>query len=163
MKPLPRLKCLNQWIAAAKDQGFCAFDTETDSLDAMQANIVGLSLATAPGKACYIPLAHQGPGRWIVWRWFDCGQINRDEALAALKPLLADPAVLKIGQNLKYDMLLLKRYGISVTPLDDTMLISYVFESGDVGHGMDELSQRHSATSPLPSRMWRERQIFGHL
>ena len=143
------LDVLNQWIAKAKDQGFVAVDTETDSLDAMQANIVGVSLALAPGKACYIPLSHQGQGDGLFGSGLVEGQISRDAALAALKPLLADPAVLKIGQNLKYDMLLLKRYGITVTPLDDTMLLSYVFESGDVGHGMDELSQRHLGHKPI--------------
>ncbi len=140
---------LKNWIARAKDQGLVAVDTETDSLDAMRANIVGVSLALAPGKACYIPLAHQGQGDGLFGSGLIEGQINRDAALAALKPLLADPAVLKIGQNLKYDMLLLKRYGIAVSPLDDTMLLSYVFESGDVGHGMDELSQRHLGHKPI--------------
>ncbi len=140
---------LKHWIAVATDQGFCAVDTETDSLDAMQANIVGVSLATAPGKACYIPLAHQGQGDGLFGSGVLEGQLQRDEALALLKPLLANPSVLKIGQNLKYDMLLLKRYGISVAPLDDTMLLSYVFESGDVGHGMDELSMRHLGHKPI--------------
>jgi DNA polymerase I len=140
---------LKQWIATATNQGFCAVDTETDSLDAMQANIVGVSLATAPGKACYIPLAHQGQGDGLFGAGLIEGQIKRDEALARLKPLLQSPAILKIGQNLKYDMLLLKRYGISVAPLDDTMLMSYVFESGDVGHGMDELSDRHLGHKPI--------------
>jgi DNA polymerase I len=140
---------LKYWIDAAADQGFCCIDTETDSLDAMQANIVGVSLATAPGKACYIPLAHQGQGEGLFGSGLIAGQLNRDEALALLKPLFASAAVLKIGQNLKYDMLLLKRYGIDVTPIDDTMLLSYVFESGDVGHGMDELSQRHLGHKPI--------------
>ncbi len=143
------IDALESWIARAKDQGFVAVDTETDSLDAMQANIVGVSLALAPGKACYIPLAHQGQGDGLFGSGLVEGQINRDAALAALKPLLADASVLKIGQNLKYDMLLLKRYGITVAPLDDTMLLSYVFESGDVGHGMDELSQRHLGHKPI--------------
>jgi DNA polymerase I len=143
------IESLKRWIAIAEDQGFCAVDTETDSLDAMQANIVGFSLATAPGKACYIPLAHQGQGDGLFGSGALEGQLQRDEALALIKPLLANPAVLKIGQNLKYDMLLLKRYGISVAPLDDTMLLSYVFESGDVGHGMDELSRRHLGHKPI--------------
>jgi DNA polymerase I len=140
---------LQGWIAAATAQGFCAVDTETDSLDAMQANIVGASLALAPGKACYIPLAHQGQDTGLFSSGLLPGQINRDEALALLKPLLENPSVLKIGQNLKYDMLLLSRHGISIAPLDDTMLMSYVFESGDVGHGMDELSQRHLGHKPI--------------
>jgi DNA polymerase I len=137
------LDVLEKWIAAAHAQGFVCIDTETDSLDAMQANIVGVSLATAPGKACYIPLAHQGAGDGLFSGGLITGQIPRDEALQRLKPLFESPSVLKIGQNLKYDMLLLSNLGISVFPLDDTMLMSYVLESGDVGHGMDELSQRH--------------------
>ncbi len=140
---------LQHWIVRATEQGFCAFDTETDSLDAMQANIVGFSLALAPGKACYVPLAHQGQGDGLFESGLLEGQINRDAALAALKPLLASKAVLKIGQNLKYDMLVLKRYGLDVVGLADTMLMSYVFESGDVGHGMDELSVRHLGHKPI--------------
>ena len=82
---------LNQWIANAADQGFCAFDTETDSLDAMQANIVGVSLATAPGKACYVPLAHQGAGDGLFSAGLTAGQIPREQALEKLKPLFENP------------------------------------------------------------------------
>jgi DNA polymerase I len=140
---------LEKWIAVATAQSFVCIDTETDSLDAMQANIVGVSLATAPGKACYIPLAHQGAGDGLFSAGLIAGQISRDAALQKLKPLFENPSVLKIGQNLKYDMLLLSNYDISVSPLDDTMLMSYVLESGDVGHGMDELSQRHLGHKPI--------------
>ena len=140
---------LDQWIATAFEQGFVCIDTETDSLDAMLANIVGVSLATAPGKACYIPLAHKGAGDGLFAAGLHEGQIPHEQALAKLKPLFEAPSVLKIGQNLKYDMLLLKNYGIDVAPLDDTMLLSYVIESGDVGHGMDELSQRHLSHKPI--------------
>ena len=143
------LERLKQWIAQAEDQGFYAFDTETDSLDAMQANIVGFSLAIAPGKACYVPLAHVGQGDGLFGSGLVEGQIKREDALAALAPLLSSRAVLKIGQNLKYDMLLLSRYSITVAPIDDTMLMSYVFESGDAGHGMDELSERHLGHKPI--------------
>jgi DNA polymerase I len=140
---------LEKWIAVATAQSFVCIDTETDSLDAMQANIVGVSLATTPGKACYIPLAHQGAGDGLFSAGLIAGQISRDLALQKLKPLFENPSVLKIGQNLKYDMLLLSNYDISVSPLDDTMLMSYVLESGDVGHGMDELSQRHLGHKPI--------------
>ncbi len=140
---------LKAWIAEATDQGFAAFDTETDSLDAKQANIVGASLATAPGKACYIPLNHSGGADNLFGGGRLSGQLEAKEALALLKPMLESPSVLKIGQNLKYDMLLLKQHGIDVAPLDDTMLMSYVFESGDVGHGMDELSERHLGHKPI--------------
>ncbi len=143
------LDALNRWINEATAQGHVCIDTETDSLDAMQANIVGVSLATAPGKACYIPLAHVGAGDGLFSAGLIEGQIPRAEALKKLKPLFENPSVLKIGQNLKYDMLLLSNYQISVAPLDDTMLLSYVLESGDVGHGMDELSQRHLGHKPI--------------
>jgi DNA polymerase I len=143
------LESLGRWIATAQDQGFVCVDTETDSLDAMQANIVGVSLATAAGKACYIPLAHQGVGDGLFSAGITPGQIARDVALEKLKPLFENASVLKIGQNLKYDMLVLQKYKINIAPLDDTMLMSYVLESGDVGHGMDELSQRHLGHKPI--------------
>ena len=142
-------KELDQWIAQAADQGYVCIDTETDSLDAMQATIVGVSLALAPGKACYIPLAHTSEGAGLFGGERIDAQIKPDVALAKLKPLFESPSVIKIGQNLKYDMLLLSNYGIGVTPLDDTMLMSYAFESGDVGHGMDELSERHLGHTPI--------------
>ncbi|MFT3988714.1 DNA polymerase I [Aestuariivirga sp.] len=137
------LESLDRWIAAAREQGFLAVDTETDALDSMQANLVGVSLAVAPGKACYIPLAHKAAGGGLFGGEEVEGQIALADALAHLKPLLEDPSILKIGQNLKYDLEVLKRYGIDVSPIDDTMLISYTLEMGDVGHGMDELSERH--------------------
>ncbi len=140
---------LADWIARAVDQGFVCIDTETDSLDAMQANLVGVSLALAPGKACYIPLGHKGMGEGLFGGEEVAGQIDMARALALLKPLFEADHVVKIGQNLKYDMLLLKRYGLSVHPLDDTMLMSYVFEAGDLGHGMDELSERHLGHKPI--------------
>ncbi|MBI3672897.1 MAG: DNA polymerase I, partial [Rhizobiales bacterium] len=143
---LDRLKA---WIAAAFDEGTIAVDTETDSLDAMQAGLVGVSLAAAPGKACYIPLAHRAEGGGLFGGEAIAGQIDRDKALALLKPMLEDSSILKIGQNLKYDIEVFVRHGIDVAPIDDTMLISYVLESGDVGHGMDELSERHLGHKPI--------------
>ena len=143
------MEALTRWIAAAYAQGYVCIDTETNSLDAMQANIVGVSLSIEPGKACYIPLAHRGDGDGLFEGGLHEGQIKREQAFAALKPLFEAPHILKIGQNLKYDMLALKQLGIAVTPLDDTMLLSYVIESGDVGHGMDELSERHLGHKPI--------------
>jgi DNA polymerase-1 len=137
------LDALDRWIAAAYERGYIAADTETDALDSMQANLVGVSLSTEPGKACYIPLTHKAAGGGLFGGEILEGQIPIDEAIARLKPLLEDPSILKIGQNFKYDIEVLKRYGIDVQPIDDTMLMSYVLESGDVGHGMDELSLRH--------------------
>jgi DNA polymerase-1 len=134
---------LEAWITGAYETGYVALDTETDSLDSMQANLAGVSLALAPGKACYIPLQHKATGGGLFGGELVDGQIPLGQAIAMLKPLLEDSSILKVGQNLKYDIEVLKRHGVSVNPIDDTMLMSYVLESGDVGHGMDELSQRH--------------------
>ena len=143
------LESLDRWIAAANDQSYFAVDTETDALDSMQANLVGISLATAPGRACYIPLAHKAAGGGLFGGEAIDGQLPAGDVVARLKPLLEDPAVLKIGQNLKYDIEVLARSGIGVQPIDDTMLMSYAMESGDVGHGMDELSERHLGHKPI--------------
>jgi len=142
---------LKPWIAAAEKAGIVAVDTETDALSSMQAGLVGVSLSVEPGKACYIPLAHVGSGDQGA---FDLGdgdgkkdadapeQIPMKKALDLLKPMLEDPGILKVGQNIKYDMQVLARYGITVAPVDDTMLLSYVLEGGLHGHGMDELALR---------------------
>ncbi len=144
------IEALNAWIAAAHAKGHVAVDTETDSLDAMQANLVGVSLACEPGKACYIPLAH-GKGEGLdLDGAATTPQIPLREALDALKPLLEDPSVLKIGQNLKYDALVLIRYGIHIRPFDDTMLLSYTLDGGKGGHGMDDLAQRHLDHTCIP-------------
>ena len=143
------LKDLDRWIAEATDLGVVAVDTETDSLDSMQAGLVGVSLSTQPGKACYIPLAHVGQGGGLFGSEKITGQIKLEDAIAHLKPLLENPAVLKIGQNLKYDLQVLKRYGTDIRPIDDTMLISYAMESGENGHGMDEMSEKHLGHKPI--------------
>jgi len=130
-------------------------DTETTSLDAMVADLVGVSLSVTPGQACYIPLGHKGP---VPAGELDLGgdaatapdQIPLAEALDLLRPLLADPSVLKVGQNLKYDMLVLRRYDVEITPFDDTMLLSYATEGGLHGHGMDALSKLHLDIEPIP-------------
>ena len=136
---------LHAWIEKARRAGVVAVDTETDALSATAAGLVGVCLATAPGEACYIPLAHVDPN--ASGDMFDTGerpdQLPMDQALAALKPMLEDPAILKVGQNFKYDLSVLARYGIDVTPYDDTMLISYVMDAGIHGHGMDELAELH--------------------
>ena len=142
-------EALRAWVAAADAQGFVSFDSETDSLDAMRAGIAGLSLALAPGKACYVPLNHKSLGEGLFGGERLAGQLGEEEALAIVKPMLEAPHILKIGQNLKFDMLVLKQRGISIAPFDDTMLMSYAFESGDVGHGMDELSDRHLGHKPI--------------
>ena len=129
---------LKRWIAEATYEGFVAVDTETTSLEAPEAELVGASLAIKPGRACYIPLGHGAPEGGAA-----PDQIPFDDALKLLKGLLEDPAVLKIGQNIKYDMVVLKRYGLAVAPVDDTMLLSFALDAGRHNHGMDELAVRH--------------------
>ena len=130
---------LVRWIAAATEAGSVAIDTETTSLDAVRADIVGISLALAPGLACYIPIGHCAAGVLDPLP----RQIPCDRALALLKPLLEDASVLKIGQNIKFDVQVMARYGIAVAPIDDTMILSYVLEGGLHGHEMDELALLH--------------------
>ncbi len=138
---------LDRWIAEAVRAGAVAVDTETTSLDSMRAELVGVSLSVEPGRACYVPLAHVAPGAaapdLIEGAPEAPPQIPLDDAVRALKPLLEDPGVLKIGHNIKYDAEVLARYGIEVAPVDDTMLLSYVLEAGLHGHGLDELCKLH--------------------
>jgi len=137
---------LQGWIGRAAELGFVAVDTETTSLDAMRAELVGFSLSLEPGRACYVPVGHVGAAGGELDLAGGGGapeQIDRKQAIALLKPLLEDPGVLKIGHNLKYDMQVLGRYGINVAPVDDTMVLSYVLEAGLHGHGLDELALLH--------------------
>ena len=141
---------LRDWVARATAQGFVAVDTETTSLDEMQADLVGVSLALAPGQAAYLPLAHcVGAGDLFGASALAEGQMDRDVALAILKPMLEDMSVLKIGQNMKYDMKILARQGIHVAPIDDTMLMSYALHAGLHGHGMDALSETYLGHVPI--------------
>ncbi|KQP61410.1 DNA polymerase I [Methylobacterium sp. Leaf108] len=142
------LEQLDAWIAEAREAGVVAVDTETDALDANNAGLVGVSLAVAPGRAAYIPLKHTG-GDDLFGEGLLPGQIPFEAALEALKPLLEDEGVLKVGQNLKYDWVVLARHDIRIAPLDDTMLISYVLDAGKGGHGMDELARRHLGHQPI--------------
>jgi DNA polymerase-1 len=140
---------LNAWLTEARERGMVAVDTETNSLDAVQADLVGVSLALEPGRAAYIPLQHRSDSD-LFGGGLVSDQIPLGQALDALKPILEDRAILKIGQNMKYDWLVLRRHGITVAPFDDTMLISYVLDAGKGSHGMDELSRRHLGHSPIP-------------
>jgi DNA polymerase I len=147
---------LDTWLAAARDQGFLAIDTETDSLDAMQANMVGFSLALAPGKAAYAPLLHKGEGAGDLFGGGNLldGQMDSKAAIARLKPLLEDDCVLKIGQNIKFDLLVFAQHGITLRNIDDTMLMSYALDGGATsgntgGHGMDALSTRWLGHMPI--------------
>ncbi|MCU0732039.1 MAG: DNA polymerase I, partial [Hyphomonas sp.] len=145
------LDALDAWIAKARALGRVAFDTETTSLDAMQADLVGFSLAVAPGDACYVPIGHGQAGADLFGGGALLpGQIAIADALARLKVLLEDPATLKIGQNLKYDALVLANHGIAIAPFDDTMLMSYALDAGRGGHGMDELAERHLGHLCIP-------------
>ncbi|QJQ32113.1 DNA polymerase I [Sphingomonas lacunae] len=133
------LDALDRWIAEARAIGHVAIDTETDSLDAITGGLVGVSLSTAPGNGCYIPLGHGGHDLLSE----KPEQLPMDVTLARLKPLFADDAVLKIGHNLKYDMAVLAQHGLTITPLDDTLLLSFALDAGQHGHGLDELAKLH--------------------
>jgi len=131
---------LDAWIADAKAQGYVALDTETDHIDSIVAKLAGVSLATAPNRACYIPVGHSGADLYSEAP----NQLAVELVLAKLKPLLEDPAVLKIGHNLKYDWVMFDRLGICVAPVDDTMVISFDLDAGrSFGHGLEELAKLH--------------------
>ena len=138
---------LNRFVARAQQLGVVAVDTETTSLDPFRAELVGISLAVAPNEACYIPLGHVGavrPGEMDLAAAGDRPkQLAMRDVFAALRPLLLDPTVLKVGHNLKYDIEVLGRYDVAISPIDDTMLVSYVLDGSLHGHGMDELSSLH--------------------
>ena len=147
------LEQLEAWIGRARDAGLVAVDTETTSLDPMQAELCGFSLAVAPNEACYVPLGHRQGGLGGAEGLFGValhdGQIAAEVAFAAIKPLLTDPSVLKIAQNLKYDWLMFARHGIEIAPADDTMLMSYVLDAGKGGHGMDDLAEKWLNHKPI--------------
>ena len=135
---------LAQWIAAITQKGAVAIDTETTSLDEMQADLVGISLCPDVGLAAYVPLAHvEGAADLFGGGQRAEGQIPMDQALAMLKPMLEDPAVLKIVHNAKYDWKILARHGIRMDPVDDTMLMSYALNAALHNHGMDELADTY--------------------
>ncbi|WP_086617654.1 DNA polymerase I [Erythrobacter tepidarius] len=162
LPPMPRIdhaayhtvqtaEALAAWVARARAAQVVAVDTETSSLDAIRADLVGVSLALGPNDACYIPLAHSANDIFAP----QPEQVPFAQAMALLKPLLEDDAVLKVFQNGKYDLNVLARHGITVAPIDDTMVISFALDAGrgeegmGGGHGMDELSQRHLGHSPI--------------
>jgi len=150
------LAALDAWITRARAAGVVAFDTETDALSSSSASLCGVSLAVAPGAACYIPVGHadEAEGGLQLDAPPDLTQIPLDDAIARLKPLFEDPSVLKVAQNAKYDMAVLARHGIRVEPIDDTMLISFALEGGlHKSYGMDELSQRLLDHQPISFKM----------
>jgi DNA polymerase-1 len=140
-------KELEQWVTRARAKGVVCVDTESTSLDPMQAVLCGIALAVAPGEACYVPCGHR-PGD-VLALGGEIVQMREADALKIFKALLEDPAVLKVGQNLKYDALMFLQRGIRLNPIDDTMLMSYVLEGGLHGHGMDELSELHLSHTPI--------------
>ncbi|MFZ0606861.1 MAG: DNA polymerase I, partial [Xanthobacteraceae bacterium] len=144
VRSLDRLKA---WADRARDVGTLAIDTETSSLDPMQAELCGFSLAVAPNEACYVPLSHRRGGEGGKDSLFP-GEITPDQlsetdALAIIKPLLEDRGVLKIGQNLKFDWQIFALRGIEIASYDDTMLMSYVVDAGRSDHGLDPLARRY--------------------
>ncbi len=137
---------LDAWLAKMPPFGALAVDVETDSLSAVSANLVGICLSYKPGIACYIPLGHKKPDQGLDFSGdgkADWTQIPLAQVAEKLKPIMANPAIMKTGHNLKYDLQVLRRYGIDISPHDDTMLMSYVLEGGKHGHGMDDLAKMH--------------------
>ena len=143
------LETLKDWVRRAQALGLVAFDTETDSLSSAGSALVGVSLALGEGEACYIPVGHEAEGGLAFDAPADLTQIPLAQAMAALKPMLEHPGVLKVAQNAKYDLAVLGRHGINVAPIEDTLLISYVLEAGLHNHGMDELSRLWLDHSPI--------------
>lgn len=142
---------LQSWIERIKKAGVVAVDTETDSLNAVSAGLVGVSLSTAANEACYIPVGHVGApsGELDLDGKSAPEQLNLDTVISALKPVFEDEKILKVGQNFKYDLAVLKRYGVDVAPYDDTLLLSFCLHAGMHGHGMDELSERYFGHTPI--------------
>jgi DNA polymerase-1 len=133
------MEALELWIAEARRLGRVAIDTETDCIDCTVARLVGISLATEPNKASYIPIGHIGADLYSDAP----SQMPADQVVAALKPLLEDPAVLKIAHNFKYDWVMFAKAGIEVAPYDDTLVMSFDLDAGRSGHGLDELADTH--------------------
>lgn len=150
------IEALKRWIKLAENARQVTIDTETTSTNAMAADLVGISLSINSGEACYIPLAHVSHSDEPVDLLSESNaepipdQIPMQEALDLLKPLLINPAVLKIAQNMKYDALVLKKYDVEIAPFDDTMLLSYVLDAGVNKHNMDELARVHLDLSTIP-------------
>ena len=142
-------KDLINWVRGVYLKGIVAVDTETTSIDSVSADLVGVSLSFEPGNAIYIPLAHKSKEGAIIAE--EIKQIDANKALSILKPVLEDPSIIKIGQNIKYDMTILKNAGnINIYPIHDTMLMSFVLDAGKhIGHGMDALAKAHLNISTI--------------
>jgi len=141
---------LNRWIKKIYQRGYVAVDTETTGLNDMIVDLVGICLSVEIGEACYIPLGHtDGEGDLFGGASLCSGQINLEEALTILRPVLQDSSIIKIGQNIKYDTKIFARYNVNLTPVDDTMLLSYAINGGKHNHGMDYLSERYLDHKPI--------------
>jgi DNA polymerase-1 len=125
-------KSLDKWLKILNEQSVIAVDTETSSLNPLEAALVGVSFSYAPNKACYIPLAHK-----------NIKSLKKELVLEKIKPILEDPSIKKVGQNIKFDFIVLKQNGIEVNPIEDTMLISYTLDAGSNRHNLDTLSEIH--------------------
>ncbi|HEY4264688.1 MAG TPA: DNA polymerase I [Micropepsaceae bacterium] len=142
------IAALDRWVAAAHEAGHLAIALESDSIDPMRARLFGLALATAPGRACYIPLAHRS-GEGLALGGATPAQLTEEDVFARLGPLLENESVLKIGHNLKFAVVLLGQRGLAMRALDDTLLLSYVLDIGLHGHGLEELSETHLQHRPI--------------
>jgi len=125
-------KSLDKWLKILNEQSVIAVDTETSSLNPLEADLIGVSFSYAPNKACYIPLAHK-----------NIKSLKKKLVLEKIKPILEDPSIKKVGQNIKFDFIVLKQNGIEVNPIEDTMLISYTLDAGSNRHNLDTLSEIH--------------------
>ncbi|MGI9504237.1 MAG: DNA polymerase I, partial [Geminicoccaceae bacterium] len=135
---ITELDQLDAWLARAKAKGILAIDTETTSLNVMAAELVGVCLAIEPGEGAYVPISHKDDFGQLV-----AGQLDREAVIERLRPILTDPSILKVGHHLKYDLGILARAGLDLTPYDDTLMLSYVVDGTKHGHGMDELAELH--------------------
>ncbi len=138
-KTISDLETLQSVLAKAKDQGFLVIDTETTGLDSITGELAGICLSIGENQSYYMPLNHKDP----IFGAREQNQLDFDTAIAAIRPILCDKSVLKIGHNLKYDLNVLAQYGLELNPIEDTMLLSFVLDAGKNGHGLDELSLLH--------------------
>ena len=125
-------KVLEKWIKILNEQSVIAVDTETSSLNPLEADLVGVSFSYAPNKACYIPLAHK-----------NIKGLKKETVLKKIKSILENPSIKKVGQNIKFDLIILKQNNIEINPIEDTMLISYTLDAGTNRHNLDTLSEIH--------------------
>ncbi len=137
-KLIDQIDELDEWIHEAEESGEFAIDTETTSLDPHQAELVGISISTKIGKACYIPISHTS-GKCI----------DKKKVINKLRPILEDQSIKKIGQNIKFDYIIFYHNGVNLNSLEDTMLISYVLDAGKNRHNMDTLSEIHLGHKPI--------------